>query len=143
MNPAMQPFRYLLIGIALVCLSSLPLFAKCSINNDGGGDSTEIPIIMNEGVGDGSNGPKNRAPIMVPIEAIYSHTLSSIIVCFSFDLGEVVITIENTISGERSQILTIAKEGVLPLPISLVPGSWRICFRLMSGSCYVGEFTLQ
>ena len=106
------------------------------------GDDEQILIYVGEG-GTNNQGPTFHAPTLVPMSCYYSAALSSILVNYQFDLGAMVVEIENQTTGEYSQTLVNALAGPMILPISGTAGHWTITFTLSSGTVYYGEFTIN
>ena len=104
-------------------------------------DPEETDILIIEG-GSSGGGPAHYAPAMIPIMAAYYPSLSTILVLFRYDLGLVSVEIENLSTGEYSQTLVNASQGVHPFLISGTSGTWTITFTLSSGVQYYGEFDI-
>ncbi|MBQ9450724.1 MAG: hypothetical protein IJQ93_11570 [Bacteroidales bacterium] len=100
-----------------------------------------IEIIIGDG-GSMEGGPTYHAPAFVPILGIYSAVKSSVLINYLYDLGTIVIEIENQTTGEYSQSLVNALAGPMLLPISGTAGQWTITFTLPSGVVYYGEFII-
>ena len=109
------------------------------IRADGGDDQT--PINIGDG-GSNGQGPVFHAPALIPITGYYSSTLSTIVVNYQFDLGSIVIEIENQTTGEYSLSVVNALAGPMLLPISGTVGQWQITFTLSSGTVYYGVFII-
>lgn len=100
-------------------------------------DPVLIPMETLEGETGGS-----RSPSIIPIVASYSAALSSICVCYSWNLGSVTVEIENQTTGEYAQTLVNAMVGSTAFLISGTAGHWTITFTLFGGTKYVGEFDI-
>lgn len=104
-------------------------------------DGDETDIIIGE-VGSGG-GTIFHAPALVPIQALYYPSLSTIYVNFLYDLGTVSVEIENETTGAYSQSVINATQGVHPFLISGASGHWTITFTLSNGVVFYGEFTIN
>ena len=100
---------------ALFLFLMLLMFAPIMLAQTGGDDP--VVIIIGDG-GTGIGGPSHYAPAMLPIQAAYYPSLSSIVVSFSFDMGSVSVEVENETTGEYNQTLVNASQGVHPFLIS-------------------------
>lgn len=120
----------------VVLLSCAPLMSA----QTGGGDDPEI-IFVGEG-GNGGSSPIIRTPALIPIQAAYYSSLSTIYVDFLYDLGSVSVEIENETTGEYSQTIINATQGLHPFFISGTEGHWTITFTLSNGVVYFGEFDI-
>ena len=126
--------RILLFLVAL--LSCAPLMSAQS----GGGDDPVI-IFIGEGGSVGST-PIIHAPAIIPIEAAYYPSMSTIMVNFLYPLGIVSVEIENQTTGTYAQTNVNASQGVHPFLISGTAGHWTITFTLSNGKVYFGEFDI-
>lgn len=126
---------FLLIAMIVVALG-LSTGIRCYADGD---DST--PII----IGDfGTNGlPIFHSPALVPIQAAYYPSFSTILVNYRFDLGTVTVEIENLTTAEHYQTTVDATQGVHPYQISGSSGNWVITFTLSGGSTYGGSFEIE
>ena len=126
--------KKLFILIVVLVIAMVPIMSThCYACGD---DPTTIVI------GDfNTNGsPIFHAPALVPIQAAYYASLSTIMVNFLYDLGSVSVEIENETTGEYSQTTINATQGVHPFLISGTSGHWKITFILYNGMEYFGEF---
>lgn len=108
--------------------------------NGGGEEPPEIIIIWDGGSVGGT--PIHHAPAQIPIQAAYSSSHSTIFVNFLYDLGYVSVEIENLTTGEYSQTIVIATQGVHPFVISGHIGNYEITFTLSNGQVYRGSFEI-
>ena len=122
----------------LFFLLSLCLFAPLSFAQTGGDDPLDI-IITNGNQGGDQN---HHAPALTPIQAAYYPSITTILVDFLYDLGQVSVEIENETTGAYSQTTINAMQGVHPFLISGTAGHWMITFTLPGGIVYYGEFIL-
>lgn len=123
-----------LLTIGLLCPVVL-----ASANNQG--DGGVIDIIITEGGNEGGM-PGYYAPILIPIEAAYYPSMSTIMVNFLYPLGIVSVEIENQTTGTYAQTNVNASQGVHPFLISGTVGHWTITFTLSNGKVYFGEFDI-
>lgn len=126
--------RVLFLVIALLCAAPL-LDAQTGVDDP-------IGIIIGEGGYVGGN-PAHYAPALIPLQAAYYPSLSTIMVYFRFDLGMVSVEIENLNTGEYGLTAINATQGVHPFVISGDDGSWSITFSLSNGNVYYGEFDIE
>lgn len=125
------------ITTLFVCLGLLAPFFHASAQ-DGGDPPTDI--LITEG-GSTGGGPIAHAPALIPIQAAYYPSITTILVDFLYDLGQVSVEIENETTGAYSQTTINAMQGVQPFLITGTSGHWTITFAL-PGSTYFGEFDI-
>lgn len=89
-----------------------------------------------------SNPTPPKAPAIVPIFASYESMLTSLILAFSHDLGEIEVEVLNTISGYYNYGFVDTQFLSAVIPISGGPGHYIITFTLLSGQQYRGEFDI-
>lgn len=89
-----------------------------------------------------SNPTPPKAPAVVPISASYESILTSVILAFSYDLGEIEVEVLNTISGFFNSGFIDTQFLSAVIPISGGPGHYIITFTLLSGQQYCGEFDI-
>ena len=102
-------------------------------------DGEPTDILITEG-GHGSS-PIIYAPALIPIQAAYSSSHSTIFVNFLYDLGYVSVEIENLTTGEYAEY-SFDSSSTAYFPISGNTGSWRITLTLLDNEVYIGEFEL-
>jgi len=124
----------------LFFLLSLCLFAPLSFAQTGGDDPTVI-VVGNSG-GHGGENP-HHAPIVIPIQAAYYSSITTIVVDFLDDLGNVSVEIENLTTGAYSQTMINATQGVHPFIISGDSGVYEITFALTNGQVFIGSFEIE
>ena len=129
--------KKILLLVSFICLCAPLVKAQ----NGGGGEPPEI-IIIGEG-GSGGGSPIHYAPALIPIQAAYYPSLSTIMVLFQYDLGPVSVEIENQTTGEYDQTLVNATQGVHPFVISGHAGIYEITFTLSNGQVYQGSFEIE
>lgn len=124
----------------LVLIVSLCVLAPFAIaqSNDG----NPIVIIIGQG-GDEGTTPVHRAPALIPIQAAYYPSFSTILVNFMYDMGQVVVEIENQTTGEFIQSTINATQGVHPFSLPNIAGDYVITFTLPSGRVYSGAFEID
>ena len=88
----------------------------------------------------GSHGP--RAPMVVPISASYDSMLSSVILSFTSNLGEIEVEVLNTTTGGYVSDFVDTQFIYATIPITMGPGHYILLFTLPSGQRYRGEFDL-
>lgn len=117
----------------LLSLFSLGMQAKSLSTIKVDGDTT---IIV--GPLPGSDYPIPRGP--VPISASYNSVMTSVILSFASNLGEIEVEVLNTITGyyDSGFIATWPLSAIIP--ISGGPGHYIITFTLPSGHQYRGTF---
>ena len=129
--------KKLFLVLFLICLVSPFLHAQT------GGDEPVVIIIGGDGSGNGGgngSGPVRHAPALIPIQAAYYPSLSTLLVNFIYDLGLVAIEIENLTTGESIQTNVNAVQGVHPFSLPNVAGDYVITFTLPNGRVYRGVF---
>ena len=125
----------------LLLLFSLCLFAPM-VSAQSGGNADPVTIIIGE-FGDTGGSPSHHAPALIPIQAAYYSSITTILVDFLFDLGSVSVEIENQTTGSYSQTTVNATQGVHPFMISGDMGDYMITFTLSNGHVYIGEFSIE
>ena len=133
--------KKLLLVLLFVCFAYPFLYAQTS------GDE---PVIIIIGGGDGngngggnSAGPILYAPVRIPIQAAYYPSLSTLLVSFMYDMGQVAIEIENQTTGEFIQTNVNAVQGVHPFSLPNIAGDYVITFTLPIGRVYSGAFEIE
>ena len=86
------------------------------------------------------HGPK--APALVPISAHYMSLLSTVILTFTSNLGEIEVEITNTTSGGYVSGTIDTQYLSSMIPISMGSGHYILLFTLPSGRQYIGEFDI-
>ena len=104
-------------------------------------DDPPVIIILDDGSLGGDTG--HHAPALIPIQAEYYPSLSTIMVDFLFDMGSVSVEIENLTTGAYSQTVINATQGAHPLVIAGTAGVYEITFTLMNGVVYIGSFEIE
>lgn len=125
----------------LLLFLSLCLFAPM-VSAQSGGNEDPITIIIGE-FGDTGGSPSHHAPALIPIQAAYYSSITTILVDFLYDLGSVFVEIENQTTGSYSQTTINATQGVYPFVITGVTGHWVIVFTLENGRVYSGGFDVS
>lgn len=123
----------------LFFLLSLCLFAPLSFAQTGGDDPLDI-IITNGNQGGDQN---HHAPALTPIQAAYYPSITTILVDFLYDLGQVSVEIENETTGGYSQTTINAMQGVQPFIITGASGIYELTFTLANGIVYIGSFEIE
>lgn len=129
--------KKLLLVLLFVCFAYPFLYAQSS------GDE---PVIIVIGGGDGNgngSGPIKRAPALIPIQAAYYPSLSTLLVSFMYDMGQVAVEIENQTTGESDQIAINATQGVHAFSLVYSVGDYVVLFTLPNGQVYRGVFEIE
>lgn len=129
--------KKLLLVLFLVCFAYPFLYAQTS-----GGEPVIIIIGGGDGNGNGS-GPIKHAPTLIPIQAAYYPSFSTILVNFMYDMGQVVVEIENQTTGESIQSTINATQGVHPFSLPNIAGDYVVLFTLPNGRVYMGVFEIE
>ena len=87
-------------------------------------------------------GGRPRSPALVPISAIYESLLSTVILTFTANLGEIEVEITNTTSGGYVSGTIDTQYLSSMIPISMGSGHYILLFTLPSGRQYIGEFDI-
>ena len=87
----------------------------------------------------GTTVPNRSLP---PIEAYYSSCISSVIVSFTNNIGDVDVVLTNLFTGESYEGSINAYGMPVLIPISGTEGVYTINFTLENGDEYIGEFEL-
>lgn len=124
---------FLMLGLLFPNYSAI---GCCSPDDPEGTD-----ILITEG-GELGGSPIHYAPALIPIQAAYYPSLSSIWVNFRWDLGSVTVEIGNETTGEQMQTTVNATQGMHPFLISGAVGHWIITFTLSNGVVFQGEFDI-
>ncbi len=85
----------------------------------------------------------HHAPALIPIQAAYFSSVSTIYVNFLYDLGTVSVEIENQTTESYSQTNINATQGAHPFVISGDDGVYEITFTLSDGHVYIGSFEIE
>ncbi len=120
------------IIVTLVTFGTVPCYAD---------DDQTFIIISNDGSLGGDTG--HHAPALIPIQAAYFSSVSTIYVNFLYDLGTVFVEIENQTTGSYSQTNINATQGVHLFVISGDDGVYEITFTLSDGHVYTGSFVIE
>ena len=86
--------------------------------------------------------PIPRSPSVVPINASYESMISSVILTFSYNLGEIEVEVLNTTSGGYDSGTVGTQFLYATVPITMGPGHYLILFTLPSGQRYKGELDI-
>lgn len=105
-------------------------------------DEDETAIIISDGGSLGGD-TGHHAPALIPIQASYYPSLTTVVVNFLYDLGPVTVEIENLTTGAYSQSMINATQGVHPFLISGIAGLYEITFTLSDGHSYWGYFEIE
>ncbi len=89
----------------------------------------------------GSHGP--RAPMVVPISASYDSMLSSVILSFTSNLGEIKVEVLNTTTGGYDSGMIDTQFLYATIPITMGPGHYVLLFTLPSGQRYRGSLIYE
>lgn len=123
----------LLIALAALLFVSVqtPLVAKNAA-------AVDTLIVIDPLPGGDGIGPK--APTQVPIYAYFNSMLSSVLLTFSSNLGEIEIEVMNTTTGGYDSGVVDSQFLSAVIPITGGSGHYLITFTLPSGRKYGGEF---
>ena len=83
-----------------------------------------------------------RSPAVVPISASYEPLLSSVLLTFTSNLGEIEIEVMNTTTGGYDSGMIDTQFLYATVPLTLGPGHYLILFTLPSGRQYKGELDI-
>lgn len=83
---------------------------------------------------------RNRAPALIPIEAYYDGNMSSIVISFTRNLGDVDVLVTNMGAGEFIETTINAAHAPAVIPVSGADGLYTIDFILPTGASYFGSF---
>lgn len=81
-----------------------------------------------------------RLPVLVPISASYESLLSSVLLTFTSNLGEIEVEVLNTTTGGYFSDFVDTQFLYATIPITMGPGHYVLLFTLPSGRQYKGEF---
>lgn len=123
----------LIIAVSLLCYQS-PLKAMNYAAD------TAIVILPTPGTNPGPDGP--RSPAFIPISAYYDSLVSSVLLSFRSNLGEIEVEVLNSTTGGYSYTLIDTQFLYSVIPITLGSGHYIIIFTLPSGQQYQGEFNV-
>ena len=87
------------------------------------------------------NGP--RSPALIPISAYYDSSMSSVLLSFRSNLGEIEVEVLNSTTGGYSSLSADTQFLYAVIPITLGSGHYIITFTLPSGRQYGGEFDVS
>ena len=80
--------------------------------------------------------------MIVPISASYERLISSVILAFNSNLGEIEVEVVNTTTGGYDAGTIDTRLLYATVPITMGPGHYLIIFTLPSGRQYKGEFDI-
>lgn len=122
--------------VAALVIALIPITGTCCYADDD-------PLTIVIGDANTNGGPIFHAPALIPIQAAYYPTLTTVMVNFLYDLGAVPVEIENLTAGAYSQTTINATQGVHPFVISGDGGVYKITFTLSNGHIYTGTFEIE
>ena len=128
----------LIVGIGLMPSFTFPAssFAREGIVSDG--DTT---IIINP-FPEIDPGGRPRSTVVVPISASYISMMTSVVLSFTTNLGEIEVEVLNTTTGGYVSDFVDTQFLYATIPITMGPGHYILLFTLPSGQRYRGEFDL-
>ncbi|MCR5463121.1 MAG: DUF3244 domain-containing protein [Bacteroidales bacterium] len=85
-------------------------------------------------------GGRPRSEVFVPISASYDSMLSSVILYFTSNLGEIEVEVLNTTTGGYVSGMVDTSFLSATVPITFGSGHYILLFTLPSGQRYRGEF---
>ena len=83
-----------------------------------------------------------RSPALIPIVAYYDSSVSSVLLSFRSNLGEIEVEVLNSSTGGYSSTFVDTQFLYSVIPITLGSGHYIITFTLSSGQQYQGEFNV-
>ena len=83
-----------------------------------------------------------RSPALIPIVAYYDSSVSSVLLSFRSNLGEIEVEVLNSSTGGYSSTFVDTQFLYSAIPITLGSGHYIITFTLLSGQQYQGEFNV-
>ena len=99
-------------------------------------------IVIGPVLDEGTGGKGPRSPAVIPIFASYESLLSSVLLTFTSNLGEIEVEVMNTTTGDYISEMIDTQFLSATVPITMGPGHYLILFTLPSGRQYKGEFDL-
>ena len=87
-------------------------------------------------------GGRPRSEVLVPISASYNSMLSSVLLYFTSNLGEIEVEVMNSTTGGYDFGTIDTQFLYATIPISFGSGHYILLFTLPSGQRYKGEFDL-
>lgn len=115
----MRYFTVLLMGVIFSILCSTQIFAENSKLQCADSAIVIIPFL-----GEGDEGMGPRAPIPVPISASYEPMISSVLLYFSSNLGEIEVEVLNTTTGGYVSDFVDTQFLYATIPITMGPGHY-------------------
>lgn len=102
---------------------------------------TDQPIQVRS-VANNSGNHRPHSMVVIPFDVYYNAEISSILVYFLNDIGEVEVSIQNTLTGEYLNFSINSKIKTAIFPISSDSGLYFVTFTLSEGSQYEGQLLL-
>lgn len=124
---------FLIATIATLLFCSTTVSAQDIPDDDG----EEIIIVIDDSSQGNGHG---RSISSVPFSVTLYRSLSYLEVNFIIDVGDVTITLINTLTGNLSLICTAAHYGSACVPVPSDSGLWQIHLSLESGGNYIGYY---
>lgn len=103
-------------------------------------DGDNVPIKVTMATKETERNPRNRVPALIPIEAYYDGNMSSIVISFTRNLGDVDVLVTNMGAGEFIETTINAAHAPAVIPVSGADGLYTIDFILSTGASYFGSF---
>lgn len=101
----------------------------------------DVRLILKEEMPNNNNqGP--RSLDQVPVSCYVDEALGYIGFTFSYDFGEVNITIENLDTNALISVVADTADGGIVIPFSPAPGFHHISIVTASGTEYIGDFEI-
>lgn len=80
--------------------------------------------------------PIYRNPANVPVHGYYVSAINTVFLSFSYDLGVVTVSIENTTTGESSSESVPTNSGIQVIPLTFGSGLYSIALVTPEGDQY-------
>lgn len=103
-------------------------------------DGEQIEIVITD-KGTVPSGPTHRTPSRIPMECYYDSGMNCVLVKFKSAVGEVMIDLYNSMTGESVNV-TVLANGTQIIPCPGDDGYCTITFILSNGKQYFGDFLL-
>ena len=133
----MKPFY-----LVLLCAVFITINQSISATNYPLYSQDDSTIVISPIPGNNPDPPIPRTPVIVPISASYESLLTSVILYFSYDLGEIEVEVLNTYTGGYDSGIVDTQYLSAIIPITLGIGYYIITFTLPSGQKFQGEFNI-
>ena len=133
----MKPFILVLSCVLFGALNQSFCVANSSFYSQ-----EDSSIVISPIPGNNPDPSSPRSPVYVPISASYSTMLTSLILNFAHNLGEIEVEVLNTISGAYYSEIVNTTFLTAILPVTMGSGHYIITFSLSTGQQFQGEFDI-